>query len=38
MTDSIFEKNLVLAQSELYKFAIKLTANNEEADDLLQET
>lgn len=38
MTNSIFEQNLVMAQSELYKFAIKLTANNEEADDLLQET
>ncbi len=37
-TDTLFEKQLVMAQNELHKFAIKLTANIEEANDLLQET
>ncbi len=38
VTDTLFEKKLVNAQNELHRFAIKLTANIEEADDLLQET
>lgn len=33
-----FRKNLVSAQEELFRFAFKLTANQEEANDLLQET
>ncbi len=37
-TGTLFEKQLVMAQNELHRFAIKLTANIEEADDLLQET
>ncbi len=35
---TLFEQQLVMAQNELHRFAIKLTANQEEADDLLQET
>lgn len=38
MTVSIFEKNLVMAQNELHRFAIRLTADEEEANDLMQET
>lgn len=34
----IFRKNLVGVQDELLRFAFKLTANREEANDLLQET
>jgi len=33
-----FKKNLVGVQEELFRFAIKLTSNREEAHDLLQET
>ena len=33
-----FTKNLLGMQSELHRFAMKLTADKEEADDLLQET
>lgn len=33
-----FRNDLVEIQDELYRFAYKLTANHEEADDLLQET
>lgn len=33
-----FRKDLVEMQDELHRFAYKLTANLEEADDLLQET
>jgi RNA polymerase sigma factor, sigma-70 family len=33
-----FRKDLVEMQDELHRFAYKLTANMEEADDLLQET
>lgn len=33
-----FTQNLLGMQSELYRFAMKLTADKEEADDLLQET
>ncbi|MCD7901193.1 MAG: RNA polymerase sigma factor [Bacteroides sp.] len=33
-----FRKNLVGVQDELFRFAFKLTANREEANDLLQET
>jgi RNA polymerase sigma-70 factor (ECF subfamily) len=39
MNDSItFQNDLVSMQDELLRFAYKLTANREEADDLLQET
>ena len=38
MTLSAFERNLVMAQNALHKFAIKLTADEEEANDLMQET
>ena len=38
MTASIFEKNLVKAQNELRRFAVRLTADEEEANDLMQET
>lgn len=33
-----FKKDLVSVQSELYRFAMKLTANRDDAGDLLQET
>ena len=33
-----FKKDLVSVQDELFRFAFKLTANREEANDLLQET
>ncbi|NDV65468.1 RNA polymerase sigma factor [Bacteroides sp. 224] len=33
-----FQKDLVSVQNDLFRFAIKLTANREEANDLLQET
>ena len=33
-----FKKNLVGIQDELFRFAYKLTANREDASDLLQET
>lgn len=33
-----FEKQLVKAQSELFRFAFRLTANHDDASDLLQET
>lgn len=33
-----FRKDLVNVQDELFRFAFKLTANREEANDLLQET
>lgn len=33
-----FTQNLLGMQSELHRFALKLTADREEADDLLQET
>ena len=35
---SSFAQNLLGMQSELHRFAMKLTADKEEADDLLQET
>ena len=38
MRTSTFTQNLLGMQSELYRFAMKLTADNEEANDLLQET
>lgn len=37
-TTSNFTQNLLGMQSELHRFALKLTADNEEANDLLQET
>ena len=37
-TSVTFRKNLVGAQEELFRFAFKLTADQEEANDLLQET
>ena len=37
-TTSPFTQNLLGMQSELHRFALKLTADNEEANDLLQET
>ena len=37
-TTSNFAQNLLGMQSELHRFALKLTADNEEANDLLQET
>ena len=33
-----FKKDLIGVQEELLRFAYKLTANREEANDLLQET
>ena len=33
-----FKRDLVSVQDELFRFAFKLTANREEANDLLQET
>lgn len=38
MRTSSFTQNLLGMQSELHRFALKLTADNEEANDLLQET
>lgn len=38
MTVSTFERNLVSALNELHNQAIKLTANEEDANDLMQET
>ena len=38
MRTSNFTQNLLGMQSELHRFALKLTADNEEANDLLQET
>ena len=38
MGTSNFTQNLLGMQTELHRFALKLTADNEEADDLLQET
>ena len=37
-TTSNFAQNLLGMQSELHRFALKLTADTEEANDLLQET
>ena len=37
-TTSSFAQNLLGMQSELHRFALKLTADTEEANDLLQET
>lgn len=37
-TTSTFTQNLLGMQSELRRFALKLTADSEEANDLLQET
>ena len=37
-TTSTFAQNLLGMQSELRRFALKLTADTEDADDLLQET
>lgn len=33
-----FKDDLVSVQNDLLRFAVKLTSNREEADDLLQET
>jgi RNA polymerase sigma-70 factor (ECF subfamily) len=38
MTVSVFEKNLVMVQKELHKLAVRLTCNEEDANDLMQET
>ena len=38
MRTSNFTQNLLAMQSELHRFALKLTTDNEEANDLLQET
>ncbi len=38
MNDSIFRKDLIGMQGELLLYALKLTANREEAKELLQET
>lgn len=38
MNTTIFTQNLLGMQSELHRFAMKLTSDKEEADDLLQET
>lgn len=38
MNSATFTKELVGAQEELLRFAYKLTANHEDANDLLQET
>lgn len=38
MTMPFFEKNLVMAQNELHKFALKLTGDDDDANDLMQET
>ena len=37
-TTSNFAQNLLSMQSELHRFALKLTADAEDANDLLQET
>ena len=38
MRTADFTQNLLGMQTELHRFALKLTADQEEADDLLQET
>ena len=38
MNSLIFRKNLISIQDELLRFAFKLTADHEDANDLLQET
>ena len=38
MNSVSFKKNLLGVQEELLRFAYKLTADREEANDLLQET
>ena len=38
MRTADFTQNLLGMQAELHRFAMKLTADNEEANDLLQET
>lgn len=38
MNSISFKKNLLSVQEELLRFAYKLTADREEANDLLQET
>lgn len=38
MKTFIFKESLLSVQDELFRFAYKLTANREEANDLLQET
>ena len=38
MGTSTFTQNLLGMQTELHRFALKLTADSEEANDLLQET
>ena len=38
MRTANFAQNLLGMQAELHRFALKLTADNEEANDLLQET
>lgn len=38
MDTVIFKRDLLEMQSELQRFAFKLTADKEEANDLLQET
>ena len=37
-TTTAFEQNLIGMQAELRRFALKLTSDSEDADDLLQET
>jgi RNA polymerase sigma-70 factor (ECF subfamily) len=38
MNTTVFHKNLLEVQNELLRFAYRLTANREDANDLLQET
>ena len=38
MKEFNFEKELLSVQDELFRFAYKLTANREKAEDLLQDT
>ena len=38
MKEFNFEKELLGVQDELFRFAYKLTANREKAEDLLQDT
>ena len=38
MDAAVFKRGLLMMQSELQRFAFKLTADKEEADDLLQDT
>ena len=38
MNSTTFTKDLISVQDELLRFAYKLTADREEANDLLQET